>query len=44
MEIDRTQKVKCPCGKGYIEYDCLSDDWGHYEQSTPIIKCEICKK
>ena len=38
------KSIKCPCGKGKIEEDTRSDDWGRYEEGTPYINCPECKK
>lgn len=36
------KSIKCPCGKGFIEKDVASDDWGRIEEGKPVIKCLEC--
>ena len=38
------KKVKCPCGKGTIEKEVKSDDWGRYVEGMPSINCPDCSK
>lgn len=38
------KREKCPCGKGYLAQEVRSDDWNRYEEGTPYIECEECKK
>ncbi len=43
-ETISTKKIKCPCGKGFIEQETKGDDWNRYEDEIPVILCEDCSK
>ena len=38
------KRIKCPCGKGTIEKEVKSDDWGRYVEGRPSINCPDCSK
>lgn len=38
------RREKCPCGKGYVVQVIRSNDWNQYEEGTPYIECEECKR
>lgn len=41
-EIDYVKKIKCPCGKGTIEFKKMSNDWNQTKESIFIL-CSDCK-
>ena len=43
-DVMRKDEIECLCGKGKIEQEILSDDWGRVDETAPVIKCEECSK